>query len=121
MIISAGSHREERNAIEVPLQRQATNSKRALAAEIAFTSCRDLGIQGLLNRLNNLFDPDHVLHMATRRSRRCYKYALIAPSILGLACSMLAPRWHMSASDAQQDITLCGSADRRLRKEALVG
>lgn len=116
----ACDNEEQRQAIQVPLQRHATTSKRALTSEVASISCASLNVQGLLEKLNSVFDTQRPL--GSDPSLEALLQLCINRSFdFGVACSLLGPRWQMSAADALADIALCQVADERLRKEALGG
>jgi hypothetical protein len=111
---------QERSHIEVPLQRQATTSKYFLTPHAAFVVCSSLGIQGLLDKLNQAYST------SLRLVDDVFLEALLQMCIdqsfdYGVALSFLGPRWGMSDSEALEDINLCQTADRCLQAEALRG
>ncbi|KAG8870164.1 hypothetical protein FRB98_001803 [Tulasnella sp. 332] len=116
VMIYSGSE-EECRALDVPLQKFFTGPRQVLTREGADLPCLELGLVGLLDRMNFHCDTSYVLEPERAALlQTCLTYA----HDFGFGYSFLRSRWHMDPYSAMENIRVCQEKDETGRDAAII-
>ncbi|KAK0506544.1 hypothetical protein EDD18DRAFT_1037902, partial [Armillaria luteobubalina] len=99
------------------MQRAYSGSKGVISSSLADTPCSNLGIQGLLDLLNNTLGTSHTLE--TRSVASVLEDCIAKNYDFGTAYGRLRSAWNYG--DIQKELSECEAKDRELRRKAVEG